>query len=252
MGKLLKEIQSYWSGRAEGYSKVNQEELNGEQKDKWLSLLEEKFPHRRPEEIRVLDIGTGPGFFAVILAEQGYQVTAVDYTQEMLRQAKRNAGIYADAIDWYQMDAQNLAFDSEQFDVVVSRNLTWNLESPEEAYKEWHRVLKKDGIMLNFDANWYGHLFDPHLRDAYEEDRRQVEDLELEDHYTCTDIDWMEDIARQMPLSPVMRPAWDYQVLKKTGFSRVQVEENVGERVWSLTERMNYASTPMFCVAAYR
>lgn len=252
MGGLLHEIESYWSERAEGYSKVNQEELQGEQKEKWLRVLQERFPEQKPEEIRVLDIGTGPGFFAVILAEQGYQVTAVDYTAEMLKEARHNAGAYAGCIRWLQMDAQNLTFESEQFDVVVSRNLTWNLENPKKAYQEWYRVLKKGGILLNFDANWYGHLFDQSLRDAYEKDRAQVEHLALEDHYTCTNIAWMEAIARQMPLSPVIRPAWDYQMLKQTGFSKVDVEENVGERVWSLTEQMNYASTPMFCVAAYR
>lgn len=252
MGNMLSEIQSYWTERAAGYSRVNQEELNGEQKDKWIRVLREKFPDRAPETIRVLDIGTGPGFFAVILAEQGYRVTAVDYTQEMLKKAKENAGVYAERITWRQMDAQNLDFADGQFDVAVSRNLTWNLENPERAYAEWHRVLKDGGLLLNFDANWYGHLFRTDLREAYEEDRRRVESEELEDHYTCTNIDWMEDIARKMPLSPVMRPAWDRQVLKKTGFSKVRVEENIGERVWSLTERMNYASTPMFCVAAYR
>ena len=252
MGKLLEEIQSYWTNRAEGYSRVNQEELSGEQKEKWIRVLREKFPNRRPEEIRVLDIGTGPGFFAVILAEQGYQVTAVDYTEEMLLKARENAGIYADRIQWQRMDAQRLDFESEQFDVAVSRNLTWNLEDPKQAYQEWFRVLKKDGLLLNFDANWYGHLFDKELRAAYENDRKMVEEQALEDHYTCTDTDWMERLAREMPLSPVTRPEWDSRVLKEVGFSRIQVEENIGERVWSMTERMNYASTPMFCVAAYR
>lgn len=252
MGNMLHEIESYWSGRAEGYSKVNQDELQGEQKEKWMQVLHEKFPDREPGSISVLDIGTGPGFFAVILAEQGYRVTAVDYTPEMLEQARKNAGIYAGRINWYQMDAQKLDFPSGQFDVVVSRNLTWNLESPEKAYQEWHRVLKKDGIMLNFDANWYAHLFNQELRAAYEKDREQVEQMALEDHYTCTNIDWMEEIARKMPLSPVARPAWDCQVLKHIGFGKVIAEENIGDRVWSLTEKMNYASTPMFCVAAYR
>lgn len=41
------------------------------------------------------------------------------------------------------MDASHLAFADETFDAVVSRNLTWNLEDPEQAYKEWMRVLKK-------------------------------------------------------------------------------------------------------------
>lgn len=252
MGKLLQEIESYWNGRAEGYSKVNQQELEGEQKEKWIQMLQEKFPDREAAQVKVLDVGTGPGFFAIILAEKGYQVTAVDYTPEMLRQAKKNAGSHAEKIEWRQMDAQSLTYEAEQFDVVVSRNLTWNLENPEKAYQEWYRVLKKGGVLLNFDANWYGFLFDQELRSAYERDRECVEALNLEDHYTCTDTDWMEEIARKMPLSPITRPAWDRQILKKAGFSKICLEENIGERVWSLTEQMNYRSTPMFCIAAYR
>lgn len=47
-------------------------------------------------------IGTGPGFFPVILAEAGYKVTAVDYTQEMLDTAKRNAGNLCERISFYK------------------------------------------------------------------------------------------------------------------------------------------------------
>ena len=252
MGKLLEEIHSYWDGRAEGYSKVNQEELNGEQKEKWLQVLRERFPDRRPEEVRVLDVGTGPGFFAVILAENHYQVTAVDYTEAMLAQARKNAGELADRIWWRRMDAQQLEFDAEQFDVVISRNLTWNLENPGQAYREWFRVLKRGGILLNFDANWYAHLVDDDLRKAYEADRKWVESMKLEDHYTCTDTEWMEAIARKMPLTPVHRPEWDRRILEKIGFSCVKTKENIGERVWSLTEKINYQSTPMFCVTAWK
>ncbi len=44
---------------------------------------------RIKKEINVLDIGTGPGFFSILLAERGYNVSAVDYTEEMLVKAKR-------------------------------------------------------------------------------------------------------------------------------------------------------------------
>ena len=83
----------------------------------------------------------------------------------------------------------SIAFADETFDAVVSRNLTWNLEDPEQAYKEWMRVLKKGGILLNYDANWYHHLFDAEKREEYEKDRQMVTEAGLEDHYTCTDID---------------------------------------------------------------
>ena len=97
------------------------------------------------------------------------------------------------------MDAQNLEFEDGVFDVVISRNLTWNLKDPERAYREWCRVLKPGGKLLNFDANWYGYLYDEEKRQSYEEDRKSVESENLDDHYLCTDIDRMEKIALQMP-----------------------------------------------------
>ena len=246
--ELLDKIEEYWTGRAEGYSQVNQGELATEQREKWKKNLMSHLKGKKPEETKVLDIGTGPGFFAIILAEAGYQVTAVDYTEEMLKEAKQNAGKLAGKIHWQQMDAQNLTFESETFDVVVSRNLTWNLEKPEKAYGEWIRVLKKGGILLNYDANWYHHLFDQEKRRAYEEDRARVEELQLGDHYTCTDIDAMEEIAREVPLSRIARPTWDKQVLGQFSPNQMLVEEEVWKEVWSEEEKANYQSTPMFLI----
>lgn len=90
MAELLKKIEQYWSTRTEGYSEVNEKELAGIQKQAWLSVLEEHFPKKKKDELKILDIGTGPGFFPVILTQAGYQVTAVDYTQGMLEKAREN------------------------------------------------------------------------------------------------------------------------------------------------------------------
>lgn len=110
------------------------------------------------------------------------------------------------------MDAQNLEFEDDVFDVVISRNLTWNLKDPKRAYEEWCRVLKPGGKLLNFDANWYGYLYDEEKRLSYEEDRKSVESEHLDDHYLCTDIDRMEKIALQMPLSSINRPSSGQEV----------------------------------------
>ncbi|MDO5411804.1 MAG: class I SAM-dependent methyltransferase [Lachnospiraceae bacterium] len=252
MTPLMHEIETYWENRAPGYSKVNQDELQGVQKRQWLEEFRRHLPNQNKKEIKILDIGTGPGFFSIILTEEGYSLTAIDYTPGMLKQAQMNAGILAQEIDFMQMDAQNLRFADETFDVVVSRNLTWNLEDPARAYSEWHRVLKKGGILLNFDANWYQHLFDTQKRREYEEDRKKVEEACIEDHYTCTDIDTMEDIARRIPLSPVCRPAWDLQVLGQLGFENVEADLNVWDRVLSDIEKLNYASTPVFMIKAVK
>ena len=81
------------------------------------------------------------------------------------------------------IDGSKLDFEDNTFDVVISRNLTWNLEHPDVAYREWVRVLKVGGRLLNFDANWYGYLYDEEKRLSYEEDRKSVESEHLDDHY---------------------------------------------------------------------
>ena len=179
-------------------------------------------------------------------------MTAVDYTEAMLEEARKNAGALDGNIQFYRMDAQSLGFLDESFDVIVTRNLTWNLENPIQAYREWKRVLKPGGVLLNYDANWYHHLFDEEKRRAYEEDRQKVSAASLEDHYTCTDIDAMEEIARRVPLSRAMRPQWDQYVLNELGFSEVAVSMDVWEHVWSEVEKINYGSTPMFRIKGIR
>lgn len=251
--ELLEQIEDYWTDRAEGYSQVNQEELAGDNRTNWRRELESHFPENRTNETyKILDIGTGPGFFSIILAEAGYSVMAVDYTEAMLEEAKKNAGALAKKITYCQMDAQHLDFADETFDAVVSRNLTWNLEDPAQAYKEWMRVLKKGGVLLNYDANWYHHLFDAEKRAEYEKDREMVTESGLEDHYTCTDIDTMEEIARQVPLSRIGRPQWDQNVLEKLGAEHITVDAEVWKQVWSEVEKVNYHSTPMFGIEAVK
>lgn len=256
--QLKDENEAYWTNRASGYSEVNKDELRTQQKAVWTCELTEQieaaFPGVAPENLRVLDMGCGPGFFSIILARAGYRVTAADYTPAMLEEARTNAcneGV-EQAIDFCRMDAENLEVASDAFDVVVSRNLTWNLPHPEAAYAEWLRVLKPGGLLLNYDANWYAHLYDAELHRAYEADRQATQDAGIKDEYVGTDIDAMEDIARQMPLSPVERPAWDEGVLRELGAAQVEVDPQVWERVFSPEERVNYASTPMFRVKARR
>ncbi|NCB91671.1 MAG: methyltransferase domain-containing protein [Clostridia bacterium] len=254
MAELLGKIEEYWSTRTEGYSEVNHKELEGIQKRAWLKVLEEYFPKGEKGKIQILDIGTGPGFFPMILSEAGYHVTAVDYTEGMLEKAKENlreAGEnLMEQVEFRRMDAQNLEFEDESFDVVISRNLTWNLEEPEKAYSEWSRVLKKGGCILNFDANWYGYLYDDEKKAAYEQDRENVRKQELDDHYIGTDIDAMEEIARRVPLSKENRPGWDVKAFEKMEDMNVQTDENIWEYVWSEEEKLNYGSTPMFMVCA--
>lgn len=241
----------YWTGRASGYSGVNREELATDQKQVWGRTIAERiaarFPGRTPESIRVLDVGTGPGFFAIILTEMGYRVTAVDYTASMLEEAKRNAGLLSDKIDFRRMNAEELAFADHSFDVLVTRNVTWNLHDPEAAYGHWARVLAPGGLLLNFDANWYRYLWDEEAKQGHSEDREKLAASDVRDETAGTDVDAMEAIARQTPLSRQCRPQWDLRVLRGCGL-QASADETIWQQVWTKEERINNASTPMFLV----
>lgn len=256
MDTLQNEINCYWSNRAESYSEVNQSELQGRQHLAWQKLIsqtiEKYLASKSVNEISVLDMGTGPGFFAIVLAELGYKVTAYDANHEMLEQAKLNAKALAQQIKFDQGDAQEVTYADNSFDVVISRNLTWILPQPEIAYKEWCRVLKPHGLLINFDANWYNYLYDEEKKAAFEQDRIKVAEKNYEDHYLTTDMETMERLALQVPLSAIIRPDWDINVLQKYGMHNIKVNTEINEIVLSEVEKLNYASTPYFMITAFK
>ena len=253
---ILEENRSYWTDRAAGYSEVSKLELSTAQRQKWKDCLYEElaqqFPDRAMEDLRVLEVGTGPGFFAILLCELGCDVTAVDLTPAMLEEAKKNAGALADKINFIQGDAMNLPFEDESFDVVFSRNLTWNLPHPDKAYDQWIRVLKAKGLMMVFDANWYTYLIDENKRKEYMKDRENVKLSSLEDYNIGANFDTMEQIAFDMPLTHQNRPAWDVEYLNSIHAGSVSSVEDIGSILYSEKEKINYCSTPMFLVKAVK
>lgn len=245
--------KTYWANRASSYSLQHQGELAGTQHAAWAQELDQHLlPYAANNDrstLRVLDIGCGPGFFSILLAELGYSLTAIDYTASMLKQAKENALRCSQAITFQQMDAENLEFENASFDAIVSRNLTWNLPHPSNAYHEWNRVLRPGGVLLNYDANWYGHLYDNQMRHGYEADRANTAKAGCADRYLHTDIDTMERLAKEVPLSAITRPQWDKLILEEFGFA-VTIDTRVSDRVWSPEEHVNQASTPLFRIKA--
>ncbi|HKU83896.1 MAG TPA: class I SAM-dependent methyltransferase [Candidatus Nitrosocosmicus sp.] len=94
----------------------------------------------------VLDIACGNGNTAITAGRIGANVTGIDITTELLDLAAEEAKIaQVDGITWREGDAQNLPFEDESFDVVLSTFGHMFASQPDLVAKEMIRVTKKGG-----------------------------------------------------------------------------------------------------------
>ena len=92
ISELEKRVQRYWTQRSHDFGTVRRNELEDEMGRKWFQELEKHLPENG--KLKVLDVGTGTGFFAVLLAQAGYRVEGVDLTPAMLEDICRGCAWY--------------------------------------------------------------------------------------------------------------------------------------------------------------
>lgn len=90
---------------------------------------------------QVLEIGSGPGHVAELIAEAGAVVAGVDFSPAMVDVARKRYP----HITFQQADAEQLPFEADAFDVVVANFVVHHLARPEKVFQEIHRVLKSGG-----------------------------------------------------------------------------------------------------------
>lgn len=234
MQGLENNMGRYWSHRAQSYQAMVTEQLESRTREAWEEAIFAGVDESRPLDI--LDIGTGPGFFAMLAGLRGHRVTAVDMNGEMLQRAKESAGALGLDIQFLQVGHQ-LPFSPGSFDLIVCRDVTWTLTEPEEQMKGWASLLKPQGILRYFDTEWYQYL---------SRERRA-------DYTGTTGALWyeraseMEQIAAGLPMTYRPRPSWDQDFWQQAGYTCL-VEENLNERVYGEKERRKYQQFPCFSV----
>ena len=227
-------IAGYWTKRSADFKEQRRKELHSPLAGRWMEEIDKYIPEG--EHLRILDVGCGTGFFTILLAKRGHQVTGIDLTPDMILHARELAKEEGADCEFHVMDAEHPEYDDNTFDFVISRNLTWTLPDAQKAYKEWMRVLKPGGVLLNFDAN-YG------LEDCTDTSNlpenhahHQIENELLQE---C------EDIKRQLPISSYVRPAWDLEILSNIGVEQFRIDMGVSQRIYQEQDEF-YNPTPLF------
>lgn len=246
---MSNKMSQYWDQAADNYGRIIDDELKSFRSAAWKSMILGEVSQQ--QKLKILDVGTGPGFFSIILSQVGHDVTGIDSSKGMLEIAKKNAKKHGVWPVLKIMDSQELNFEDHSFDLILSRNVTWTLKNPTAVYKSWHRILKPGGKLLIFDANWHHHYFDDALMTEVKE--REQRCLEIFGS-TFSDSNTHDQMINfeLLPLSKVMRPDWDINVLKSSGFVGVDYIRDITEKVWDAKEKMLYGASPMFMISAIK
>lgn len=146
--RIKERIKDYWDRTKEhAFFKDDAEE------EAWRNSLREELGG---EKLKILDVGTGNGSLALLLARMGHDVVGIDISEGMLSVARKKAKERGVNPDLRIGDAESLDFEDECFDAVVSRIVLWTLPHPDKAISEWGRVLKPGGKVYTFETDSWG------------------------------------------------------------------------------------------------
>ena len=98
---------------------------------------------------KILVVGVGTGADLELIYQRGLNITAIDYSQSMLNKAKKKFS--NSSITFIEMDAQEMEFSNDQFDVIIGSLILSVVPNPDACFKEMARVIKPGGEILLFD-----------------------------------------------------------------------------------------------------
>jgi len=132
----------------------------------------------------ILEVGTGKGHFAIILAGEGYKFTSVDVSEEEQDIARLNLQYFGleDSVDLKIENAEHLSFEDKSFDIIFSINTVHHFENPLKVMDELVRILSFEGkiVLSDFTRDGFGILDKVHAAEGriHEKAKFSLRDIE--------------------------------------------------------------------------
>ncbi|MDR2797066.1 MAG: class I SAM-dependent methyltransferase [Treponema sp.] len=196
MDVLREEMQSRWNTDGVHYDEIPAHGIQDKQERLPWTTLFSSVPQR---ETKVLDVGTGTGFVALLAAEQGLAVTGLDWSETMLSQAREKAAVRRLKVQWVQGFTETIPFQDNTFSLLCARHVLWTLAEPVRAFREWWRVLQPGGK-------------------AYADYAPRTEDQHIGHHYS-------EETERKLPLNRAVSAEAVMALFHEAGFGDVSVSQ---------------------------
>jgi ubiquinone/menaquinone biosynthesis C-methylase UbiE len=177
---------------------------------------------------RVLDIGTGAGHTALVLAPRVSSVVLTDPVPTMLATARRlatEAGIRN--AEFIEAVAERLPFPDTSFDIVTTRLAAHHFDDVPLAFREVMRVLRPGGVFIFVDTLAPD---DPESA-AYQDEVETLRDPTHRRIYTQREwIAFCEEAGLRVEKMEVVRKAHDFEPWLERGGEDAATQERVRAR----------------------
>ena len=204
-------ITGYWHRHAGAYDThpLSQLHMDGA-RAAWADVWRAALP---PAPADLLDVGTGTGQVALVLAELGHRVTGIDLAEGMLALARDKSVGMANPPNLQVGDAVTPPFEPATFDAVTCRYLLWTLREPSVALARWRALLRPGGRLAAVDSTW----FPGGVRQRIEERSHNPHDDGFLEHYD-------DDVLAALPLAGAETMEAAAALVEAAGFVEVRMQ----------------------------
>ncbi len=167
-GEVGKEQGEIWNKKAKKFAADNLGKSGSKRCQQTLSFITQTMALR--PKMKVLDIGCGPGTFAIPLAQMGLEVTALDPADQMLKQMTANlpADLPGKIIPvlgaWEELDPEEKGW-TEQFDLVFA-SMSPGIFN-QQMLEQMNACSKGWCFLSNFAGPRYSPLFDEFWQEVF-------------------------------------------------------------------------------------
>lgn len=155
-----------------------------------FTATQNKFLDKLPKNARILDFGCGSGRDTKYFLEQGYQVDAIDGSEELCRLASQYTGIPVKHMYFQELDAE------DTYDGIWACSSILHLPKAEllPVMKKMAAALKKNGIIYTsfkcseFEGERNGRYFTDFTMETFREFIAPIEELSITEFWITGDV----------------------------------------------------------------
>jgi ubiquinone/menaquinone biosynthesis C-methylase UbiE len=210
-------IKDFWDRDAETYDRsATHAASDPVEAAAWRAVLHRWLP---APPASVLDAGAGTGAISLLVAELGYDVTALDLSAGMLERAREKAHQRTLEKRMTFVEARADTPPAGPFDAVVERNMLWTNPDPLTTLEAWHRVTRPGGRLIVFEGVHGGSPGVARARGYAAEALRKALKVPPDHH-----AHYEDDLQEQLPLAGATSPQPLLDFIEGAGWNKVMIE----------------------------